>query len=282
MFPVSRWMKRPRRPRLKVSGRRRIPRQAVLIVAVGCVALAAGVWSGSISGRAAKGVLHAKMFEIRAIKIHGLQRISRESVLRRMALGNRPTLLTIPLDAVRKRLLDEPWIAAVTVHKIFPDTLWVEIAEREAVAVIPTGTRMSLVDSDGVLLGEPGEEAASLPRVDGLDSRALASGDAGERSRLKSAMELVSSIKNGPLADRAEYGLRVAVSASDGVSVDLPPLSGEDGVLRLKLGRDGIDEKLRRFVLIEKDVMRRASQEGKTGAEVDLRFTRQVIVRPLA
>src|SRR5690606_14920806 len=56
------------------------------------------------------------------------------------------------LDAVRARLLDQPWVKDAQVSRRLPDTLAIQITEREPVALWQNGGVVHLVDPNGVAL----------------------------------------------------------------------------------------------------------------------------------
>lgn len=58
----------------------------------------------------------------------------------------------VDLDAVRERLLRYGWIADAQVSRRLPDTLLVNIVEREPAAVWQDNGRLTLIDKEGVLL----------------------------------------------------------------------------------------------------------------------------------
>ena len=54
-------------------------------------------------------------------------------MLDRLAIGTYPSLVTFDVDAARARVEALPWVDQATLRKLYPDTLEVAIAERDAV-----------------------------------------------------------------------------------------------------------------------------------------------------
>src|SRR5581483_9512874 len=59
------------------------------------------------------------------------------------------SLLGIDLQAARKRLEAIDWVASATVERRLPDTLYVTLKERRAVAIWQNGNEYTLIDRNG-------------------------------------------------------------------------------------------------------------------------------------
>ena len=59
------------------------------------------------------------------------------------------SLLGIDLQGARKRLEAIDWVASATVERRLPDTLYVTLKERRAVAIWQNGTEYTLIDTNG-------------------------------------------------------------------------------------------------------------------------------------
>ncbi len=126
-------------------------------------ALVAASWlgvPGMISGAIAEGAGRAG-FRVEQIEITGLSRMDRMSVYA-VALDQKSTAMTaLDLEAVRQKLLRYGWIADARVSRRLPDTLLVDVVERQPAAVWQDGGQLTLIDKDGVAL-EP-VKADALP-----------------------------------------------------------------------------------------------------------------------
>ena len=127
----------------------------IAMLTVGGVALSAGAVAfgvpaiigeqlGEAAGRAG--------FRVEQIEITGLKRMDRMSVYA-VALDQQSRALPlVDLEAVRQKLLRYGWIADAHVSRRLPDTLLVDIVERQPAAVWQDHGRLTLIDKDGVLL----------------------------------------------------------------------------------------------------------------------------------
>lgn len=74
----------------------------------------------------------------------------------------------IPLQERADMLLQIPWVRRASVLRLWPNRLRVEIEERVPVAFARAGSRLDLVDADGVLLERPPRAHYDFPVLAGL------------------------------------------------------------------------------------------------------------------
>jgi len=88
-------------------------------------------------------------FKVDRIEVTGASRMDKMTVYA-VALDQRSRAMPlIDLDAVRYRLLDYPWIADARVSRRLPDTLVIDIVEREPVAIWQSQGQLMLIDVSG-------------------------------------------------------------------------------------------------------------------------------------
>lgn len=87
-------------------------------------------------------------------------------VLKLAAIPADATLIRFPADEVRTRVMADPWIAEVTVHRRFPDTVELDVVERKPVALLDATKALWLVDTGGWVLAKQSAAASStLPSI---------------------------------------------------------------------------------------------------------------------
>ena len=125
---------------------------------VAAVALVAASWAGvpaMIGDAVAEGAARAG-FRVGQVEITGLHRMDRMSVYA-VALEDRRNATAMPavdLERIRQRLLRYGWIADAHVSRRLPDTLLIDIVEREPAAVWQNAGRLALIDKTGVILDD--------------------------------------------------------------------------------------------------------------------------------
>lgn len=143
---------------------------ASVLGVLGIGAIAAAVLAGvpGMAGRALAESAGRAGLRVDQIEVTGLKRMDRMSVYA-IALDQQSRALPlVDLAAVRAKLLQYGWIADAHVSRRYPDTLLVDIVEREPAAVWQDQGRLTLIDREGVLL-EPVDPARmpALPLVIG-------------------------------------------------------------------------------------------------------------------
>jgi len=75
--------------------------------------------------------------------------VERDAILAALNVKAGDSLLGIDLQASRQRLEAIDWVASATVERRLPDTLYVTLKERRAVAIWQSGDEYTLIDRDG-------------------------------------------------------------------------------------------------------------------------------------
>ncbi len=224
-------------------------------------AVAAVVW-------AMVALVHAPFLSVREIEISGAERVAESEVqaMLQPILG-RP-LLTVSLPAVRSRLLVIPVIEDAIVARRLPDLLDVRILERTAVARVPLGESVLLVDGSGALFppgaGWPDDD--DLPVIRGVrtlpGAEALAAADRAGLRALEALHEVVG--------EHLPPGTVLDLARTDRIELRLG-----DGTPAVWLDRDRPQTNLAALFEWRSTVARLAP-----GRSVDLRFRNRLTVLP--
>ena len=205
--------------------------------AVGILLLAGLALAGWIAQR--------PMFQIRRAVVSGdLQQVDRELVVKR-ARTIRGNFFTMDLKAAAAELRTIPWVHSVSLRRLWPDGLEVQVEEQHALAHWGDD---ALINDEGEIF--PAESAGALPRLDGPP----ASGPEMVRALTQFNQELAAlklQVQAVDLSERGAWTIRL------------------DNGLTLALGREQTHERLMRFVDVYPLVFQTLSPEGAT---VDLRY----------
>lgn len=88
-------------------------------------------------------------FKLADITVEGRDYVERDAILAALNVQSGDSLLGIDLQESRKRLEAIDWVAAATVERRLPDTLYVTLKERRAVAIWQNGGEYTLIDKNG-------------------------------------------------------------------------------------------------------------------------------------
>jgi cell division septal protein FtsQ len=237
-----------------------------------------------------------QFFPIRSVEINDVHKVTRGEVLAALSLDGSSGLLSADTTKFKQKLEAHPWIRQAEVQRVFPDTLVVEVKEREPAAVLRVGTREVLLGEDGGVIAEAGQGTFDgFPILTGIDYTLLVSRNSDTTERVIAGIGL-ASLLSAVGANRMEVDLR---TPGDMVAY-------YDG-LRIRFGEGAFEDKVERYLRLAERGFKRAGPiddfgqtlerlepgpgqvdlrgRGSPGAskdsqvEVDLRFQDQIIVR---
>lgn len=258
--------KRFRRADVRPGRRRRLLQR---LWQVGRVVLGLAVVVGGALFVSAR-VVDARFLAVRSVPVQGHHRLTLGEIEALIGDVRGESLVTVDLSRVRARLLGSPWVADVTLRRVFPDTVEVRIVEREPIAIARLGQQLYLVDESGVIVGEYGPEYADfdLPIVDGMAAPRTEDGPDIDPARAQLTARFLRALASRPALKRAVS--QVDVSMTGNVTV----LLGDDPTL-LYLGDEFFAERLQQYL----DLTPALAERGRQADYVDLRYGDRVFLK---
>ena len=121
---------------------------AVGVIGVALVALEVPAKVGAGLGEA----MGEAGFRVRSVDVTGVQRMDSRPVFQ-IALDQKSMAMPlVDVAGIREKLLRYGWVKDARVSRRLPDTLVIDIVEREPAALWQDKSRLSLIDSEGVVL----------------------------------------------------------------------------------------------------------------------------------
>ncbi len=205
---------------------------------------------------------------VEQVRFEGSQRAG-DAELRHLAdLRNGTRVWEVDAEAVARRIETHPWVAEARAEVVWPDTLLVEVTEREAVAVLHAG-RAVYVDADGSpFLGARADEI-DLPQLTGYEPALERLHPDLPGMAVRDSLWLLDQLERRGLGDPAAVS-EIAFAEVRGFTVHL-------GLARLVFGHGGLPRQLDRLERLVRD-------QGVDLSEptfVDLAPPSVAIVRPL-
>jgi len=153
-----------RRARMRRARRGWLWRTILLLEAVGGALVVLGALWASYSR-----VMASEQLRVGRVEVRGSHFLSEGEVRELLGPAVGQNILGLDIEALKARLRSSPWVAEATVARTLPDTLRVEIREREPLALAELD-RLYLMDGDGSLvdLYGPRTSGFDLPIVRGL------------------------------------------------------------------------------------------------------------------
>lgn len=191
---------------------------------------------------------------ISAYDITGNREVSDVEVVSLLAPDHGTSILGYDVDAARKILKSNPWIADASVSKVYPNKLSIKIEERIPFALWQNEHGLQLIDREGLILTQFDGRAIDLPLVVGKGAE-------------KSAASVLALLQRTPeLAANTKALIRVGdrrwdIETLDGTTIMLP--------------ENGLADELARFARIERET----ELFSRDISRVDLRFKDRIIVK---
>ncbi len=215
---------------------------------------------------------HSWRFRIRSasnIEITGTPTVSRRQVMEVFAADLGRNIFFVPLAERRRKLEAIPWVESATVMRLLPDRLRIALTERTPIAFVRMGSRISLIDRNGVIMDMPRSKKYSFPVIKGMtESEPVSTRAAAVQIYIALMCELDSEgahysqdISEVDLSDPED----VKVVAADAGGAVLIHLGGSDFLRRYKIYLAHLQEWRQQFQKVD---------------SVNLRYDRQIIVNP--
>jgi cell division protein FtsQ len=239
------------------------------------VLVAVGLGLGIGTVLAARGmVLRDERFvipESSAIEIEGNKHLTRAQLLSIFGGDVERNIFKVSLEERKAQLEQLPWVAHATVMRLLPDHLRISITERTPVAFVRQGSRIGLVDANGVLLDMPTDGMAdahySFPVVTGIG---LADPPSTRAARMKIYKEFTTALDSGGEKISGQLS-EVDLSNPEDVKALIPDKSADI------LVHFGDTDFLDRYHKYQAHLAEWRTQYPKLSS-VDMRYDRQVVL----
>mgnify|MGYP001207027626 CR=1 FL=1 len=90
--------------------------------------------------------------KVEEILVVGRNETKREDLLKAIRVARGMPILTIDLDAARRRVEALPWVHRASVERILPDTILLNVEEREPIALWQHNGKFALIDGKGEVI----------------------------------------------------------------------------------------------------------------------------------
>lgn len=184
---------------VKSSLRRALP--ALIVLAVTTL-VAAGSYLGY------RFITTSDRFAVRVIEVRGNAQVSVEEIKARMGVVPGDNIFGVELSAMARALEAEPMIERALVRRRLPDTLIIEIEEREPAVLVELGG-LYLADREGQVfkraLIERGD-GAGLPVITGLGRAEYAEDPEAVAARIREALAAAATYAGSAAATRPALG----------------------------------------------------------------------------
>ena len=248
----------------------RISRFMPILRAAFGVALVLGV-SGTVAWGARKYVKTSPRFAVNEIVVAGGRFRSDDQITDAAGIKRGTNIFSLDLEVAKDKLLQDPWIHEAQLARRLPGTVYVDVKEREAAAIVALGDSY-LVARDGEIfkrleVGDPSD----LPIVTCLTSEGVAEDRDGVKQNLRRMIDLSSDYDRGPLGTKAPLQ-EIHVHEDGAVTL----IVGKNG-LQLALGEPPYRKKIDEAARVLAELERRGSKADAILLDNEARPERVVV-----
>jgi cell division protein FtsQ len=122
-----------------------------------------------IAGALSRGVGQAG-FTFSRVEVRGQRRVSRPEIYNIVFDQNQTPMPSVDLAIIRNRLLQIGWIKEARVSRRLPDTIVVDVVERQPAAIWQHGGQLNLIDAEGIVLQRLRGATPDLPLLLGTNA----------------------------------------------------------------------------------------------------------------
>ncbi|MCA9563939.1 MAG: FtsQ-type POTRA domain-containing protein [Myxococcales bacterium] len=207
--------------------------RVTLVIAL-AIALPVGIYQGY------HAVIRSTYFEVTAVRIDGLDRLSRQEVLELVHLDGRASIFGLDEEWAENQLLENPWVLSANVTRELPRTVRIEIEEREAVGWL-YWDGLWQVDAEGAAIVEGSPTQVDGPVITGIEPVPAAQDSGASANRILTALSLVRAYNASSYAEADPIS---EVHFDELVGYSLLTATNE---LEIRLGQDRFDERMARL-----------------------------------
>jgi len=232
-------------------------------VAIALILGFVGSWGGP-------RLVASDMFLVRDVSVRGNVRLSAGEVEGLLAGLRDENVFLVNFEHYRQRVMDSSWVEQVTLARVLPSTIVVEIVERTPLVLARFNQQLYMVDRTGRIIDEYRAEhrGFELPIVDGLLTASAGEQAGADPDRMRLAAALCDEL--GGRADLLQRLSQVDVSNSRDVVVMV-----DDDVAWLHLGDAEFSQRLQRYLDLRPVLLDRFGSIDYA----DLKFDERIYVR---
>jgi hypothetical protein len=212
-------------------------------------------------------LLTADFLAIRTMRTSGCNLIDCDRIAERAGIAPGRNILFADVTRTMRLLEEDPWIYRAVVKRVLPDTIEIQVEERQPAAQLLLDNTC-IVDSHGEVFLCSDQTVDTLPLITGLSREyVLANGQAAAQL-VDAALVLLGGLESRGML-RPGAGTHVAVEPAVGLTID----DNATGT-QVFMGFDDFEEKLRLLAFVQGDL----AMKGLSARRIHLGTVKQATV----
>ena len=172
-------------------------------------------------------LFRSPLFQVQRMEVTGTRLLQPDQIRELAGINLGENIFQVNLGQAQKKIALLPLVKTVTLRRILPSTVLIEVTERTPVALLDEGNVFGEVDKDGYYLQQGDVNTAGLPLLTGIQAALPAPGHMVDNPRLAPVLHFVAGLPQGLLPMLSEVHVK-----SDGQLVlttlyGIPVLAGD-------------------------------------------------------
>lgn len=172
-------------------------------------------------------IYRSDLFHVENVQVNGSEHLTSQEITSVAAISDDSTLLRLDSKGIKERLEDNAWIQSASIHRVFPNTVVIDITEREPGAVAKINDKSNwVISTDGAWLSaattDDWENAMKIVDVSPSMSAPI-SGSMCTDGGINNALEILNTIsddlRSRIVSISAESSIKTSLNLEDGVTV---------------------------------------------------------------
>lgn len=172
-------------------------------------------------------IYRSDLFHVNNVQVNGSAHLTSQEITSIAAVSDDSTLLRLDSKGIKERLEDNAWVQNAAIHRVFPDTIVIDITEREPGAVVKINDRSNwVISTDGAWLSaattDDWENAMKIidvsPSMPAPISGAMCA-DGGINNALDILNSISDDLRSRIVSISAESSIKTSLNLVDGVTV---------------------------------------------------------------
>jgi cell division protein FtsQ len=186
-------------------------------------------------------IFESDYFRIASVRVENESRVSSKEILALSEIRTGTRIFELDLDAIGRKIAENPWVATAGVRRIFPQEVLIRVVEREPRAIVNLGY-LYYLDGTGEVFKvlEPGD-SLDFPVFTGIDRTYLLESPEEARRLFAEALALLEKLEARAIFGAGELS-EIHIHPADGFH-----LHTLVGGVPIRMGRGNYDDKLDRL-----------------------------------
>ena len=111
--------------------------------------------------------VYSNIFLLNEFSINGNKKTKKEDILQILSQEEKNSIFAVNLDSLRKKIINLTWVKSVTISRILPNKIFVNIVEYKPFAVWQNKGFFKLIDREGLIITSISNPIFDLPLIIG-------------------------------------------------------------------------------------------------------------------